>query len=1071
MIGYIIAWSLRNKLFVVVAGVLLLAWGGWQASKTPVDVFPDLTAPSVTVVTEAHGMAPTDVETLVTFPIETAMNGAPDVRRVRSSTKIGLSVVTVEFEWGTDLYKARQVVAERLQLARASLPAGIPAPAMTPAASIMGEILFIALASDQHDGMTLKNTAEQVIKRRVLAVPGVAEVVPIGGDTQQFQVTLGPERLAAYGVTVDQVAEALRAANQNTSAGFMVEGGQEYLIQGLGRIATLADIGETVVVKRDDQPVLVRHVAEVAIGPAPTRGVGPHNGKPAVILGIQKQPGANTLELTDRLDAMLEEIQTGLPAGMKIERHIFRQADFIRVSIDNLNKALVEGLVLVVAIVFAFLLSARATAISLVAIPLSLVAAVLAMKAMGATINTMTLGGMAIALGALVDDAIIVVENIVRRLRESKASAQANVSEANVKPAEVGGRSQNRSKPEAQQANTLHLVYAATREIQGSIVFATLIIMLVFLPLFFLSGVEGRLMAPLGLAYVVSLAASLVVAITVTPVLAALLLPNSKMVRESIEPRFIHGLKAGYRRVLDATLMHWRTVAGISIAALVAALVALGFAGRAFLPDFNEGSLTVSTATLPGTALEESDRLGQMAETILLSHPEVVATARRTGRASGDPHALDISASEIEVTLKMGARSKEDFLAALRADLASVPGTQIVVGQPISHRIDHMLSGSRSNIAVKIFGPDLDELRRLTASVKSVVQEIPGTVDVTDEQQTDIPFLTIRFDRAALAQYGLSMREVSEAIEVAFSGMPVDRVQQGQASFDLVLRFDPSTRASIDAVRATLITTADGARLPLSALADIRNDRAPYSISRENVQRKMVVMANVAGRDLASVVTDIRTQVAAGVTLPAGYHIEYGGQFESAEAASRTLLILGAAVTVGIFLLLFVAFGSARDASLVMLNLPLALIGGVAGVFASGGVLSVASIIGFITLFGIATRNGVMLISHIHHLVEHDGVRDAAEAVKRGAEERLVPILMTALASGLALVPLTLAAGQPGSEIQAPMAVVILCGLLSSTVLNMIVVPALYLRFGSVHRMLAHPDTPHRRAIEGINPA
>ncbi|MFP5505055.1 MAG: efflux RND transporter permease subunit, partial [Gammaproteobacteria bacterium] len=729
MIGHIIAWSLRNKLFVVLAGVLLLAWGGWQASKTPVDVFPDLTAPSVTVVTEAHGMAPTDVENLVTFPIETALNGAPDVRRVRSSTKIGLSVVTVEFEWGTDLYKARQVVAERLQLARASLPADIPAPAMAPAASIMGEILFIALASDKHDGMTLKNTAEQVIKRRVLAVPGVAEVLPIGGDTQQFQVTLNPERLAAYGLTVDQVAEALRSANQNTSAGFMVEGGQEYLIQGLGRIATLADIGDIVVARRagesgqlmQRQPVLVRHVAEVAIGPAPTRGVGSHNGKPAVILGIQKQPGANTLELTDRLDATLEEIQTGLPAGMKIERHIFRQADFIRVSIDNLNKALIEGVVLVIAIVFAFLLSARATAISLVAIPLSLVAAILAMKAMGATINTMTLGGMAIALGALVDDAIIVVENIVRRLRE------------------------NGAKPAAQRANTLHLVYEATREIQGSIVFATLIIILVFLPLFFLSGVEGRLMAPLGLAYVVSLAASLAVAVTVTPVLAALWLPNSKTVRESIEPRFIHGLKAGYRRVLNATLMRWKAVAGVSVATLVVALVALGFAGRAFLPDFNEGTLTVGMATLPGTSLEESDRLGRMVENILLSHPEVVATARRTGRAEGDPHAMDVSASEMEVTLKMGTRSKEAFLSALREDLASVPGTQIVVGQPISHRIDHMLSGSRSNIAVKIFGPDLDELRRLTASVKSVVQEIPGTVDVTDEQQTDIPFLTIRF--------------------------------------------------------------------------------------------------------------------------------------------------------------------------------------------------------------------------------------------------------------------------------------------------------------------------------------
>ncbi|MDP1756776.1 MAG: efflux RND transporter permease subunit, partial [Pseudohongiella sp.] len=660
----------------------------------------------------------------------------------------------------------------------------------------------------------------------------------------------------------------------------------------------LDDIADTVVARRNGQPILVRHVAEVNIGPAPTRSVGSHNGKPAVVLGIQKQPGANTLDLTDRLDATLEDIQSGLPAGMTIERHIFRQADFIRVSIDNLMKALVEGAILVVIIVFAFLLSARATAISLIAIPLSLVAAILSMKALGATINTMTLGGMAIALGALVDDAIIVVENIVRRLRE------------------------NRAKPAEQQVNMLHLVYEATREIQGSIVFATLIIMLVFLPLFFLSGVEGRLMAPLGLAYVVSLAASLVVAITVTPVLAALLLPNSKTVRESIEPRFIHRLKAGYRRMLDATMTRWKTVAGVSVATLAVALVALGFAGRAFLPDFNEGTLTVGMATLPGTALEESDRLGRMVENILLSHPEVVATARRTGRAEGDPHAMDVSASEMEVTLKMGARSKEDFLAALREDFASVPGTQIVVGQPISHRIDHMLSGSRSNIAVKIFGPDLDELRRLTQQVKGIAQAVPGAVDVTDEQQTDIPFLTIRFRRDALAQHGLSIREVSEAIEAAFSGLPVNRVQQGQASFDLVLRFDPSTRANIDAVRATLITTADGARLPLSALADIRNDRAPYSISRENVQRKMVVMANVAGRDLASVVADIRKQVAAGVKLPAGYHIEYGGQFESAEAASRTLLVLGMAVTVGIFLLLFIAFRTARDALLVMLNLP-----------------------------------------------------------------------------------------------------------------------------------------------------
>ena len=746
------------------------------------------------------------------------------------------------------------------------------------------------------------------------------------------------------------------------------------------------------------------------------------------VLGIQKQPGANTLDLTERLDRTLEDIQSGLPAGMKIESHIFRQADFIRVSIENLLAALRDGAILVIAIVFAFLMSARATAITLVAIPLSLLAAVLSMKALGATINTMTLGGMAIALGALVDDAIIVVENIVRRLR------------------------QNLLKPEGERQGTGHVVLAATREIQGSIVFATLIIVLVFMPLFFLSGVEGRLMVPLGFAYVVSLAASLLVAITVTPVLSSLFLPNSKIVQENAEPRFIRGLHDRYRRLLTATVDHWQRVALASVVLLASALVALALAGRAFLPDFNEGTLTVSMATLPGTSLEESDRLGQMVEHILLSHPEVVETARRTGRAEGDPHAMDVSASEMEVTLKMGERSKEDFLAALRQDLASVPGTQVVIGQPISHRIDHMLSGNRSNIAVKIFGPDLNELRRMTSDIKTLVKTVPGAVDVSDEQQSDIPFLTMRFKRDALARHGLSVRQVAEAVETAFSGVAVSRVQQGQATYDLAVRFDPSHKASLDAVRATLVTTSGGARLPLSALADIRDDRAPYYITRENVQRKMVVMANVAGRDLASVVDDIRSKVATQVKLPQGYHIEYGGQFESAEEASRVLILLGLAVTVGIFLLLFVAFKTARDALLVMLNLPLAIIGGVIGVFATGGVLSVASIIGFITLFGIATRNGVMMIAHIHHLVEHEGVRDAREAVIRGAEERLVPILMTALAAGLALVPLALAAGQPGSEIQSPMAVVILFGLASSTMLNMVVVPSLYLRFGQIGR-------------------
>ena len=1028
MIGRIIAWSLGNKVFVVFAAVLLLAWGGWQAARTPIDVFPDLTAPSVTVVTEAHGMAPAEVESLITFPIETALNGAPNVRRVRSATKIGLSVVTVEFEWGVDLYQARQVVAERLQVARGALPLDTPAPVMTPATSIMGEILFIALHSDRHSGIELKNAADQVLRRRILAVTGVAEVLPIGGDTQQFQVTVRPERLSAYRLTVDDVVNALRESNQNVSAGFYVQSGQEYLIQGLGRVTALEDIGATVIAVRAGQPVLVRHIAEVGIGAAPKRGIGSHNGKPAVVLGIQKQPGANTLDLTDRLDRALDEIQAGLPAGMKIERNIFRQADFIRVSIANLVAALRDGALLVLAIVFAFLLSARATAITLLAIPLSLVAAVLSMKALGATFNTMTLGGIAIALGALVDDAIIVVENIVRRLRE------------------------NRARPAREQMAAPQVVLEATREIQGSIVFATLIIMLVFVPLFFLSGVEGRLMVPLGFAYVVSLAASLVVAITVTPVLASLLLPGSKIVTGNVEPRFIRALKRAYRRALAATVLRWELVTGLALAGLVAALVALSFAGRAFLPDFNEGTLTIGVATLPGTSLADSDRLGLMVEQALLSHPEVVATARRTGRAEGDPHAMDVSASELEVTLNMGKRRKEDLLAALRKDFAQIPGTQIVVGQPISHRIDHMLSGNRSNIAVKIFGPDLAELRKLTEQVKLVARTVRGAVDVSDEQQSDVPFLALRFKRDALALHGLSVRQVADAVETAFTGKAVSRVRQGQASFDLTVRFDPASRASLESVRATLITTSAGARVPLSALADIVNDRAPYYITRENAQRKMVVMANVAGRDLAGVVNELRAKVASGVQLPSGYHIEYGGQFESAREASRVLLLLGAAVLVGIFLLLFVAFGRVRDALLVMLNLPLAMMGGVAGVFAAGGVLSVASIIGFITLFGIATRNGVMLVAHIRHLIEHEGVKEGLDAVARGAEERLVPILMTALATALALVPLVLAAGQPGSEIQAPMAVVILCGLASSTLLNMFVVPALYARFGFARR-------------------
>ncbi len=1043
MIARIIDWSLANRMVVLAAAAALLAWGAYDAARMQVDVFPDLTAPAVTVVAEVHGMSPAEVEKLVTFPIETALNGAPGVRRVRSASTVGLAVITVEFDWGTALLPARQIVAERLQLAAAALPPEVPAPRMAPAASIMGEILFVALVSDRHAGTELKSTADWVVRRRLLAVPGVAEVIGIGGDEKQYQVTLRPDRLAAYGITVDEVLRAVRENNENVPAGFQLEGGQESLIQGIGRVRRVEDIGEIAVTRRAGVPVLVRDLGTVAIGSGIVRGTGAHNGKPAVVLAIQKQPGANTLELTRRLDAAFAAIEAGLPQGMKLETRIFRQADFIERAVDNLLFALRDGALLVIAIVFAFLLSGRATLVTLAALPLSLAAAIVVLSASGATLNTMTLGGLAIALGVLVDDAIIVVENIVRRLRE------------------------NAARPSAAQRDRMAVVRDATREIQGSIVFATVIIVLVFVPLFFLSGIEGRLMAPLGVAYLVALAASLAVAVTVTPVLAWLLLGRSAATAGEAEPRFVTALKDRYAAALDRVLDRWRPIAALSAIALAVAIWALVAAGRAFLPEFNEGSLTVNVTTLPGTSLEESSRLAGRVEAILLAQPEVVATARRTGRAPADPHAQEIHASEIEASLAMRDRTKAALLAALRTELARVPVGNVVLGQPISHRIDHLLSGSRANVAVKVFGPDLHELRRLAALVRAEADRVPGAVDVTVEPQADIPLVQVRFRRDAVARHGLSVRQVGEAIETAFAGAAVSRVFEGEAVFDLVVRFDPAARRSLEGMREVLLTTPGGAQVPLAALAEVVRDRGPNLVSRENVQRRIAVTLNVAGRDLQGVVDELRARVAANVALPPGYAVEYGGQFASAAEARRTLLVLGAGVVAGIFLLLYLAFGSGRDAALVMANLPLALIGGVAGLYASGGVLSVATLVGFITLFGIATRNGVMMVSHIRHLRENEGVPDPRRSVLRGARERLVPILMTALAAGLAVVPLALSAGQPGSEIQAPMAIVILFGLASSTVLNMVVVPSLYYRFGQRSRARAREPAPRSPDLPG----
>lgn len=1029
MIDSLIQWSLKNRVLVLALAVGLVVWGVRTGTRMPVDVFPDLTAPTVTVVAEAHGMAPEEVERLITFPIESALNGATHVRRVRSSTSIGIAVIWVEFEWSTDIYIARQIVAEKLQLVQPSLPPEITPPILAPISSIMGEILFIGLTSDTVTPRDLRTLADWDIRRRLLAVPGVSQVIPIGGEVQQFQVQVRPHDLLKYDLSLMEVNEAVADANHNVSAGFYEQSGREYLIYGLGRVQDVADLAQAVITQREGVPIRVRDIADVALGSRIKRGDGSINGEPGVILGIQKQPQANTLALTTRIDGVLDDISASLPKGVVLHRDLLRQADFIEAGVNNVNHALRDGAILVVLIVGLFLFSGRATVITALAIPLSLVTAVIILDFLGATLNTMTLGGMAIAVGALVDDAIIDVENVVRRLREASVREQS-------------------------QARILKIIFAASKEVRSSIVFATLIIMLVFLPLFFLQGVEGRLLRPLGFAYVISLAASLAVALTVTPVLCFFLLPKSRAVVRGLEPKPLKWLRNRYEALLRFTFGHWQPILALTLVLVLAATWFLWRSSRTFLPEFNEGALTISVVTFPGTSLAQSNQIGDLVETILLDQPEVLSTARRTGRAELDEHAQGIHASEIDVRLRLDQRSEAALLQALRRRFEAVPGTNINIGQPISHRIDHMISGTRANIAVKIFGPDLVVLRRLAEAVQAEMAQVRGVVDLAVEDQVAIPFATIRFDRDRIAEYGLRIHDVAEAMETAFYGKVVSRVLSGSYPFDLVVRYPDQARDDLDTVKQTLIEAPGGVWVPLEALADIRLQRGPNQISRENGQRKIVTMCNVGdGAVLGDVVTAIQDRVATDVNLPAGYYIEYGGQFEAAESASRTLLFLSLVVIAGILLLLQVALGSISDALLVMLNLPLALIGGVAGVVFLDGVVSIAVLIGFIALFGIATRNGIMMVTHVHHLLRKEGVNDPREAVVRGASERLAPILMTALASGMGLLPLAMAFGQPGSEIQSPMATVILFGLVSSTFLNMIVLPIMLLKFGALRRM------------------
>lgn len=1020
MLDGLIGWSLKNRLVVLSLAALLLAGGVVSWQRIPIDVLPDLTAPTVTVLVEARGMVPAEMESLVTFPIEAAINGAPGVRRVRSATAVGVAVIWVEFDWGQEIQRARQTVSEKLSLASSSLPAGVDAPYLAPVSSIMGEILFLTLESDKHTPMEVRTVADLVLRRRLLAVPGVAQVIPTGGEQKQYQVLISAELMREYEVSLDEVEQSLKRGSGNSSAGFRVAGGQEYLIQGVGRAATLGEIGAIVVTERKGRPILIRDVADVQIGPALKRGEGSHNAKPAVVIGIQKQPGVNTLELTARLDALLDEMQRELPPGMKVDRHVFRQADFIERALENLKRALRDGALLVVLVVAVFLMNWRATVITLVALPLSALAAVLAMNGMGMTLNAMSLGGVAIAIGELVDDAIIDVENVLRRLRE------------------------NTLRPEGERLGAMEVVFAASREIRGSVVFATLIVVLVFLPLFALGSVEGRLLAPLGFAYIVSLMASLLIALTVTPVLCSLVLPQSKTVAQGHESWLVRGLKRAYAPVLDFCLRHPRVVMFAALLALGGAVMGLLPAGRAFLPEFNEGALTVSAVTVPGTSLKDSDALGRALEKILLSVPEVTSTARRTGRSELDEHVQGVESAELDVALVMKDRPKAVVLEEIRERVRLLPGMNVTVGQPISHRIDHMLSGTRANIAIKIFGDDLAGLRALAKQVEATVRVVPGAVDVSTEAQTNIPTVQVKVDAEAAARYGASPGEIASRIQLAFTGIEVNRVLEGRMSFPMVLRYAAKPLGDLRQIGATLVDTPSKSKIPLSAMATVREDRGPNFISREGVERKIVVQANVAGRDLRSVVEEMRQRVAKDVKLPAGFHIEFGGQFESEAEATKRLLWLSVGVLAGILLLLRSAFDSMKEALLILLNLPLALVGGVVGVWWSGGVLSVASLIGFITLFGIATRNGIMLVGHIRHLEQKEGVTDRLEAIRRGAMERLSPILMTALAAALALIPIALGQGQAGSEIQSPMAMVILCGLVSSTALNMVVVPAVY---------------------------
>lgn len=1019
MLDRIIKFSLSNKYLVLLCSLVLVVVGTRTAINMDVDVFPDLTAPTVVVMTDAHGMASEEVERLVTFPIETALNGATDVRRVRSVSSQGFSFVWVEFDWGTDIFKARQIVSEKLITVNAQMPIGVGMPALAPQSSVMGEIFFVGLQADSTSMMDLRTIAEWNVQPLILSTGGVSQVTIIGGDYKQYQVLADPVKMMHYGVTMSELAQTCAGISQNSTGSNIRQYGNEYVVRGIARTYDVEQLGNSYIKSLNGKPIRINDIANVVIGSAVKMGYASGNAKPAVILSISKQPNANTLEVTRKIEENLAVIKKTLPADVKLDTKIFRQADFIETSVNNVKNALIEGAIFVVIILFLFLGSFRTTIISLLAIPLSLLGAIVVMKFLGLTINTMSLGGMAIAIGSLVDDAIIDVENVYKRLR------------------------QNRLLPEGERQSSFTVVFEASSEIRASILNATLIIMVAFLPLFFLSGMEGRMLKPLGISFIVSLFVSLIVAMTLTPLLAKMLLSNDKYLAKNEKEKWLaRKMSYYYEASLDWALRYKRIILVSVFGLFVVSLALLSSMGRSFLPEFNEGSLTLSVITQPGTSLEESNRIGNLVETELLSIPEVTSTARRTGRGELDEHSQTTNSAEIDVNFTLSNRESDVFLADVRAKLAGIPGIASTVGQPLGHRIDHMLTGTRANIAIKLFGTDLNRMFTIGNQIKAAIIDIDGLVDVNVDQQVEIPQIQIRANRDMLAAYGITIQEFNEFVDVAFGGEKLADIYEGQQRYDLVLRLKPDYTETIEGIRSALIDTHNGKKVPLEQVADVVSVSGPSSISRENVQRKVVVAANVAGRDLSGIVKDIKQQIDEKITLPEAYWIEYGGQFESEAKASRTLLIASIIAIIVIFLLLFQEFKNFKLAGIILLNLPLALIGGVFAIYFTSGTLSIPALIGFITLFGIATRNGILLISNYQRL-QCKGLSEH-EIVTKGSSDRLNAIMMTALTAALALIPLALKGNLSGNEIQSPMAKVILGGLLTSTLLNIYIVPIVY---------------------------